>query len=263
MCNRQETSFSVGVSVLNDITLDKKNNKAYLPSSLKQFQFKKTDATQHYITTYSFTDSDVAFLKNKKLYIAISFSVKEQRGISQDILDDVKMKHDFRALLYDPIGTDFTIESSNGDKFKVHRALLAAHSEVFKAMLKEDTAESQNSHVKLVDVCSEDLHGILEFIYTGTVKNLEEGNFFSLFMLADQYNLKGLRDLSQFVLAQQMTTENALEVISVADLYHSEVLKMKALIFIKRNKAALQTSTFKEINPDLVREICQYLVPTP
>lgn len=201
------------------------------------------------------------FLKKKRLYIAVSFSVKEQKGISQDILDDVKMKHDFSALLDDPIGSDFTIESSSGDKFQVHRALLAAHSEVFKAMLKEDMVESQKSYVKLVDVSTEDLSGILEFIYTGTVKNLEDSNFFNLLMLADHYNLNGLRELSQYVLAQQMTIETALEVLSVADLYNSEVLKMKALMFIKRNVAALQTSTFKQINPDLVRELCQYLVP--
>lgn len=260
--NRQEGSFNIAVSYSNELALDKKNDVAYLPKSLKEFNFKKPkELSQNYLTTYGFTELDVELLKNKKLFIAVAINLVLEKGLSKEILENVKFSHDFGELLKDPICSDFTIESANGDKIKVHKALLTAHSEVFKAMLKEDTAESQNSYVKMVDVSTEDLHCILEFIYTGTVANVDSCNFFNLLMLADRYNLIGLRELSQYALSQQLCLDNALEVLVVADMYNANTLKTAALKFIKQNVSVLQTSTFKEMNNvELIRELCKYLV---
>uniref|UniRef100_A0A1E1WJI1 BTB domain-containing protein n=1 Tax=Pectinophora gossypiella TaxID=13191 RepID=A0A1E1WJI1_PECGO len=261
--NRHETSFNISVSFGNEMNIDKKNGIVYLPKDLKELQFsKQKEMSQNYITTYSFTDLDVDALMDRKLYIAISFSDIEDKGIKQEVIDHVKVNHDFSILMTDPICTDFVIESADGDKFRVHKVLLLAHSEVFKAMLKEDTAESQNNYVKLVDVCTDDLRGILEFVYTGTIKDIDAANFFNLLMLADQYNLKGLRELAQYTLSQQLCTDNALEVLVVADMYNSDILKQTTLKFIKKNVASLKSSTFKEIkNADLIRELCEYIVP--
>lgn len=264
VCNRQEGSFNIFLSYSNELKLDKKNDAAYLSPSFKQYQFKKMpEGSQNYLTTYNFSDLDVDLLKDRKLFIAVLFPHAETKGFNQQIIEYVKVSHDFGALLTDPIGVDFTIESADGEKFQVHKVLLAAHSEVFKAMLKEETAESQNNYVKLVDVTKEDLQCILEFIYTGTVRNLENCNCFNLLMLADKYNLRGLRELSQYALSQQLSIDNALEILMVADLYNSDVLKTKALKFIKSNVSVLKTSTFKEMNnPELIRELCEYLVPS-
>lgn len=258
----QEATFALGVSFTNDLKLDKKNSAAFLSLSLKEFFFEKTkDHFPNYITTYSFSDLDIDFLQNKSLYIATKFLIKFNKKLCQDIIDDVKFSHDFSAILNDPICSDFTIESADGDKFQVHRLLLSAHSDVFKAMLKEDTAESQNSYVKLVDASTDDLKFILEFLYTGTIKDFDNCNLGNLLKLADQYNLNGLRRLSQHALSRQLTEENALEILILADMYNSETLKISAMKYIKGNGRILNSSTFKEIkNPDLLRELCEYLV---
>jgi speckle-type POZ protein len=265
VCNRQESFINIAISRnTENMTMDKKNSIVYLTKSLKEHRFKKTkEMSQNYLTTYSFSNSDIDFLKDKHLYIAVSFDCTECTGLYQNLIDDVKLKHDFGALLADPIGSDFTIESADGAKFQVHKVLLAAHSEVFKAMLKEETAESQNSYVKLVDVGKEDLQCILECIYTGTVNDLYNCNCINLLMLADRYNLKGLRELSQYALSQQLSTDNALEIFIVADMYNSEVLKTAALKYIKKNTSVVHSSTFKEINnAELMRQLCVHLVPT-
>ncbi|XP_063537326.1 speckle-type POZ protein B-like isoform X1 [Cydia strobilella] len=254
--NTHEGSFKIKVNEGNDLKLDRKNGKAFLSSISKEHRFDNSpEGSVNYVTTYSFSEQDVDLLKDKRLYIAMSYL--EGKGINQEIIDDVKASHDFGALLSESIGCDFTIKSLDGETFKVHKAMLVAHSEVFKAMLKEDTAESQNNFVTL-DVMKEDLQCILEFIYTGTVSDLENSNWFNLLMYADKYDLKGLRELSEHALAQQLTVDNVLEVLIVADMSNSEDLKTAALKFIKKNPSALQTSTFKEIkNVSLMGELCK------
>ncbi|KAJ2946699.1 hypothetical protein O0L34_g12757 [Tuta absoluta] len=260
--NRQEGDFIVSLSYNNDVKLDKKNRIAYLPTHLKDIHVNTCgEMSQNYLTTYSFTEIDLECLKDMKLYIAVSLSRTQEKGLKKEIIEKVKLEHDFSALLEDPICSDFVIESADGEKFNVHKVLLTAHSEVFKAMLKEDTAESLNNYVKLPDAATEDLKGVLEFIYTGSIKDLENANVFNLLMLADQYNLDGLRELAQYTIIQQMTVNNALEVLILADMYNSDRLKQASLNFIKKNVASLRSSTFKEMkNVDLVRELCEYMV---
>ncbi|XP_028161376.1 speckle-type POZ protein B-like isoform X1 [Ostrinia furnacalis] len=264
VCNRQECMFSVAISRNTDMTIDKKSSSVYLTQSLKEYKFEKTkEMTQNYLTTYSFTNFDIDQLKNRSLYIGVSFNCTDIKGLDQNLIDQVKLNHDFGALMSDPIGADFVIESADGAKFKVHKVLLGAHSEVFKAMLKEETAESQNGFVKLVDVDKGDLQCILECIYTGTIRDLENCNCFNMLMLADRYNIQGLREISQYALSQQLSVDNALDTLMVADMYNSEILKLAALRFIKKNSSVIHSSTFKEIkNTDLMRQLCEYLIPT-
>lgn len=264
VCNRQESMFSISISRSTDMKLDKRNGAVYLSQSLKEFRFKKTkEMCQNYLTTYSFNTFDIDILKDRKLFIAISFNNSDDKCLDQSLIHQVKLNHDFGALLDDPVGSDFVMESADGATFKVHKLIIGAHSEVFKAMLKEETAESQNGCVKLVDVGKEDLQCILESIYTGTIRDLENCNFFNMLMLADRYNLKGLREISQYALAQQLSVENAIDIFIVADMYNSDVLKIAALKFIKKNASLIQSGAFKEINnADLMRQLCEYLIPT-
>lgn len=261
ICNHGVSSFSVALSCGNKFKLNKKTNIVYLQQYLTEFQFKQLIQLSHtYLTTYSFTELDIQCLKNRKLYIAASFPFANSEGISLEVIDNIKLNHDCSALFADPIGSDFVIESADGAKFHIHRVILAAHSEVFKAMLKGETAESQNSYVKLIDVSGEDLRYMLEYIYTGTVKDIENTNFASLLMLADRYNLKGLWELSEYALSEHMTVDNALDILVVADMYDSDFLKYEAMKFVKENKDILKSSLFSEINnADLLKQLCTYL----
>lgn len=259
----QDSTFTVAVSCSNNLKLDKKNSAAFLPVSLKAFYFdKKKEHCPNYITTFSFSNFDVDFLEHKSLYIAVKF-LESSKSIDQKIIDITKYNHDFSTLLTDPICSDFTIESSEGDKFNVHRLVLAAHSEVFKAMLREDTVESQNSFVKLVDIPTDDLKFILEFIYSGTIKDLENCNAYNLLAAADLYNISGLQELSQYILSMQLTAGNALEALPIADMYNAENLKIAAMKLIKGNPMVLKSKMFKDIkDANLLRELCQYVAPT-
>ncbi|XP_047537652.1 TD and POZ domain-containing protein 2-like [Vanessa atalanta] len=258
--NRTGGSFDVSVSSSNDLSFKKKHNQAFLTSNLKTYKFdNRKEMSQNYVTTYDFSVTDIEMLMNMKFYIAVSFGHKLS---PQSISDRVSTIYDFKPLLNDPLGSDFVIECADGAKFNVHKILLSTNSEVFRAMLKENTAESQNSYLKMVDVGKEDLQYILEFIYTGSIEDIENANFFNLLTLSERYDLASLKELSEHVLAGQLTIDNCIETLAVADFHNSEGLKLTALKFIKCNKIAIHSEMFQELNNvELIKELCQFLVP--
>lgn len=266
MYRKDESSFQVAMSLGNDITLDKKTNSVHLSVVLKNYIIQKNskDIKQNpivYITTYNFTYIDVEMLKGRNLFIPISFPKCENYEIN--ILNEMRSNHSYGALWTDPIESDFTIESSDGEKFKVHKFILSTHSEVFKAMFKDETTESKNSFVKLIDVNSEELKYLLEFIYTGTIKDMDSVDFVKLLTLADLYNLKALWRLSQNALALQLSVSNALYILAFSHMYDAEELKIATFKFIKTNTDALDTNKFKKITDvDLMRQLCMFLAHT-
>ncbi|XP_039745245.1 BTB and MATH domain-containing protein 43-like [Pararge aegeria] len=252
--NRREGTFHVSLSNSSVIAFKKKQKLAYLTAMPKTYKFEKAPAmSQNYLKTYSFSEIDLETLKDLKLYIPVSFDVPSKEKADQ---------HDFRALLDDPYGSDFVIESQEGDKFNVHKVFLQARSDVFTAMLKENTAESQQSYLKLIDIDKHDLFCMLEYIYTGTLQDISSHNFFNLLMLSDRYNLQGLREISEYSLSNQICAANVIETFVAADLYNAETLKIAALKFMKCNKNAIHNRMFDKLdNVQLIREICQFLLP--
>ncbi|VVC92421.1 uncharacterized protein LOC126980136 [Leptidea sinapis] len=259
--NRQECSVNINISCLNRICLfnhNKDNNIALLSPIMKQYKFVKLkELSPHYLTTYSFSKIDVELLKHKNLYIPISF-IDEDLNILKSV---DKQFLDFSTLLEDPVGADFTIESEDGAKFAVHKLLLITQSDVFRAMLKEDTAESKNNYVKLIDVDKEDLKFLLEFIYSGSFKDLKDISFFNMLILADRFNLQGLKELSEHALEQQLSVENALETLAVADTCNAQNLKSSTFKFIKKHPNTIENCVFDEMgNINLVRELCKSMI---
>lgn len=268
-----EGSFSISISHGSETEIDKKQKIVRLTKSLKEYKFENTRENSHstqiegepelgcleYVSTYNFSNLDVGFMKNKSLYIAIAFP--SPKILNLNVFDKLLTVHTFEGLLKNLEDADFTLVSEDGEKFRVHKAILAAHSDVFKAMFREETIESQKQLVKLVDVTAEDLKYLIEYLYTGYLKNIENADFVNLLMIADRYNLKGLRHLSQCALAEQLTIENAFYILAMADMYDSNYLKAESLKFIKKNKDTLKVNTFKDItNAELVRELFTYLV---
>ncbi|XP_053601066.1 TD and POZ domain-containing protein 3-like [Plodia interpunctella] len=255
--NRDDRAFTISIGTSNIMQFKKKTNVVFLKTDFKQFNVKNTKQT--YLTTYSFKTIDVELLKDKQLYIPVLFKKEESKDAV--VIEDVKYKHDFGYLLIDPVCSDFTIEVMEGFKFKVHRALLAESSEVFKAMFKDEMVEGQSGYLKLTDVSKEDFKAVLEFIYTGTTDNIENRNVFNILPLADRFNLPGLHELCQYVLAQHLTIDNALVTLVYADIHNADYLKTETLKLIKNNKSIIKSDEFKEIkSAELAREVCEFLV---
>lgn len=256
--NRLQGQFNLSIANTNIITINKKRNAGFLDTMHKPVEFDDAKALgSNYVVTYSFNEADVEILKDLQFYISVS--LRNSCGIINP-LKEMAESPDFKALLNDPICSDFVIESADGVKFSTHKIILTANSEVFKAMLKENTAESQNKYMKMVDVESDDLRHIIYFIYTGTLENLDSCNFINLMMLGDKYDLKGLVELSKHALICQISKDNVFDILTVADLYNCDDLKLAALKYIKQYKVKLESSMFEELNNiELVKDICKFV----
>ena len=99
---------------------------------------------------------------------------------------------------------------------------------------------------------------MLCYIYTGKAKNLKK--FASdLLVAADKYALEGLRCECEKIISTNMTVENAVDVLILADRTNAHQLKLRAIKFI--NKYAHFIKEFKCWNsmimeqPHLVVEI--------
>lgn len=256
--NHMEGKHTVGVST-SLVAFDDKDQIVRMKGNFRTFKIDCKQMIQSYITTIDFKGADVEdILKDKTLFIAVQLSNKgnniERR--MEDVLDSIKMNHDNVALLTDPIGSDFIIKSQDGKEFPVHRIVLSIQSEVFRAMLQEDMTESRTGRVTLVDVASEDLQILIEFMYTSTIKVIENINFPTILMLADRYNLVGMRKLCDHILIDQLAADSALDILVLADRYDCSDVKSKALRFIKLNKELFKDARFEQVDSmSLMKEL--------
>ena len=98
---------------------------------------------------------------------------------------------------------DVVLVSSDMKKIPVHRLILSTFSDYFKTIFDETediTAGNNHQLVVCIDLASEDLNFILDFVYQGEVKFTEKymENFLAL---AERFKLKGLteqQNASQF-----------------------------------------------------------------
>jgi hypothetical protein len=92
---------------------------------------------------------------------------------------------------------DFTIFTKDGGEFRCHRAILAARSPVFAAMLTADFRETREGRMEAGGEAGQQAMGeLLRFVYSGEVRNIR-GLEQEIFELADLYEFQGLKVLEQ------------------------------------------------------------------
>ena len=78
----------------------------------------------------------------------------------------ISLKDDIASIRTDSTFHDVTIVCSDGVEIGACRAILAARSAVFKAMLYGGMQESTSNRIVLQDIKSEAMHAVLRYIHT-------------------------------------------------------------------------------------------------
>lgn len=112
---------------------------------------------------------------------------------------------------------DFEICTSDRQLLKAHKAILAARSPVFHAMLRSDTQEAQIRSVKIMDFDSMVIRELLRFIYCDKVEGLRKVDR-ELVFAADKYQLDDLKKLCLDSITSTLDLDNVLESFEVS--YH-------------------------------------------
>ncbi|ETL92602.1 hypothetical protein, variant 1 [Phytophthora nicotianae] len=183
------------------------------------------------------------------------------------------LNDDMKFALSDEVWADIVL-IAEGRSIPVHRCMLIARSEYFRAVLAfHRLAESANNERKMAVVNVEDSYAaivrVLRFIYYDQValqqlkRNEETDTDVSDQLLedlvaADKYGLERMKRLCEHAIA--LNTANCLEVLIVAELVHAAHLKQVAMRYIQTNLSDVtarreEFQRFQEDFPQLLEEL--------
>jgi speckle-type POZ protein len=131
-----------------------------------------------------------------------------------------------------------TIIKCDAKEFKVHRAVLASLSPVFRAMFVADMMERQTGVIVVTDITSAAMSDLITYLYTGTAPNLNAlaGD---LLGVAERYQLPHLLAMCENELGRKLQANGVIETLILACLHDRVCLKKACLEYICRNSAAV------------------------
>jgi len=169
-----------------------------------------------------------------------------------------KLSLDCSKLLEDGQFSDITIvcqEEENEVKIPAHKCILGSRSPVFNAMFNHNMTEAQTKEVKIIDLNLSTVKDMLRYMYIGKIEDLNT-RCPNLLEAADKYQLSELKEICEDTLCSNLTVENSLECLVLADLHNAQELKTASVKFIVEHSADFvdQIDKFKEY-PDLMAEL--------
>ena len=168
--------------------------------------------------------------------------------------------HNVAKIFHDGKFPDVTIVCQ-GREFPCHKAILAGRSPVFEAMFSHSMKEKIENQVEVVDIDADTFAEMLEFIYSSHVALNSKVSIANLLVAAEKYNLVDLKKLCEERLCVQMSVNNVLDMMELADLHNAANLRAMALKFIGRNaKEVASQKEWRERFPDVVVDIIDAII---
>lgn len=145
----------------------------------------------------------------------------------------------------------------DGEELAVHKLVLAARSDVFKAMFYGSMSEATSSEVNIDDVELAVMSDFISFIY-GNSCSAEALKLHAdkLYTVAQKYNVKELMEICQIYLTSCLTPEIAASTLALAEKFNDKDLKSEAIKFIAKNpkECVSNPKFFSLLNPVLIVE---------
>ncbi|CAH0600834.1 unnamed protein product [Chrysodeixis includens] len=258
VCHRKTGAFSIetsnGSTLVQKVAPDDDVPHLLLPESFSSYMFRSTKPNQNFfIKTFCFNDLE-RFNQSCTLIIPIKINVNPKFVLNSNVVKSIKLQHDLSGLLTKQETTDFVLESASHKKFQTHKILLAAHSPVLRNMIKNSNVTSLS-----VDVSDVDMELLLEFIYTGTIKDVMKQDCLKLLDIADKFQLKQLFALTQHVIGDQISVNNAVEMAVIAKRYKLEDLQKKVFGYIANHPKVMETKAWNDLTDvELTKYLFRY-----
>jgi N-acetylneuraminic acid mutarotase len=156
-----------------------------------------------------------------------------------EIGDQVIKKHitgllsNLNELRNDGLLFDFRIHVGN-KILKVHRVVLAASSDYFKAMFAHDSKELEAGQVYLQNIDANAVEAIINYIYTCKV-DLNNENIESILLAASILQVKAVQDACVHFIENQIDASNCLGVAVLSERCGLNELNSKALSYCYAN----------------------------
>jgi len=153
---------------------------------------------------------------------------------------------DLRKIREEGKNTDFTVVARDGREFPVHTLILSSRSAYFDTMFKQDMREKHEKRVIMDDISSEAVAGLLDFIYTDAVPNINSMAP-ELLLAAHKYNIPRLMLLCEDTMVSNLNVDNAAQLYHIADMYDAtHFLSAVKQFIIKNLKEVKATDGWKQ-----------------
>lgn len=181
-------------------------------------------------------------------------------GVSFNSQPEPGLAKCMKSLLMDDDTADISIVFGNTTNLRLsaHRCVLKCRSPVFAAMLKSQMSEVSSGIILISDVDHHVMRELMHFMYTDTLSDVTvlDAMAESLLSVGCKYQVLGLVMLCENHLAKQLSAENAIIILQLADMYSALKLKDQALQVIAQNALSImQTKEFNQLDGDLLKEV--------
>lgn len=254
--HKRSGNFSITISDSNQLIHHKKTEQSSLPPPSVEYAFTSPKSDEaHYIKTFCFSSEDLKQMEDNILCIGISINMEPNRILSYDVIKRIKLSHDFGELLMKPVNTDFVLLSASQASFRTHKIVLAAHSPVLRGLI-----ESSKSNSEFIDISDKDMELLLEFLYTGTIKDVLKQDCLKLLEIASRFQLDNMFLLIQYALREQITIDTAIDIAILAEKYKLDHLQHKVFDFVRNNLEVLMSDGWKNLSDvNLAKKLFQYI----
>ncbi|GFT22813.1 speckle-type POZ protein A [Nephila pilipes] len=165
---------------------------------------------------------------------------------------------DLDSLYKDNLLCDTNLKTNTGI-FPAHKSILSARSQVFKAMFTNDMKEKTSEYVYVEDLDDDTIQRMLLYVYTAVVEDLQWESASQLYVAADKYAILSLKNKCSSFLKNNLSSNNACELMLLADMHQDQDLKSVVQDFILRHHKVVFNSNgwklFMKKNVQLAADI--------
>ncbi|XP_033150791.1 protein roadkill-like [Drosophila busckii] len=223
-----------------------------------------------YLGSLSEINNKIEKIYIDKIIIYFELSIQQINGIENSAdanfkprieKNNGKLLKELGDLLHDSKFTDVIIISADKKELRAHKLILAARSEVFKAMFSHELEENKLNEVSISDFDAEVIHEMLKYMYTEKLTKLNDLNA-DLLAIANKYELQELEQMCVDSLLEHLSIETAAEAFQLGDLYNWQILKDKAMIIFEQCTTNwLRKNAFQE--PQVLKNIFEIIMSLP
>lgn len=98
-------------------------------------------------------------------------------------------------------------------------------------MFSTNMVEKEQNTVEIQDFDDDVVKGMLEYLYTGETELMAE-RAPDLLQVAEKYDLGGLKEDCEYTMADNLSVDNAAEILVMAHLYNATTLKPRVIDYI-------------------------------
>ena len=211
---------------------------------------------------YSLLDNDTLVVN-----IKLQVSLRKELDKSEDVNNILVIRTLSQDLWqsYQKGEGDLVLRTGDSEFFRVHRFLLQIRVPLLAQVEHHSFREGQDACLTFPDITDQVLRSFVFFLYTDTVPCIEqEGMAESLLKFIHPYQMTSLLLYCERYLCHHMNTQNALELLFLADLYQCSNLKESAFSLVLQSASLYSqdyqksTSNWSNLlrHPSLFQELC-------